>query len=157
MWRWCGIDCRWRWRRRGWRWRRVTTTRLGGEDERMGWWHLPSSVPAPTIPSVQLYIPYHTNGMTCHTRPHHTSIAMHQMYDLWYGMVPAPTIPSVHTISYYTIHHRSICTYHAYHIIPWYTKPNNLFIIHHTSVPVHQMYDQGYGLVPTGTIPYIIM
>ena len=99
----------------------MTTTRLGGEDERMGWWHLPSSVPAPTIPSEQLYIPYHTNGMTCHTRPHHTSIAMHQMYDLWYGMVPAPTIPSVHTISYYTIHHRSICAYiHtiSYHDIP---------------------------------------
>ena len=29
---------------------------VGGEDERMGWWDLPSSVPAATIP----YNPYHT-------------------------------------------------------------------------------------------------
>ena len=29
---------------------------VGGEDERMGWWHLPSSIPAATI----LYLPYRT-------------------------------------------------------------------------------------------------
>ena len=81
-------------------------TTVGGEDERMGWWHLPSSVASShhtTCTSymyVFVYFCVFVYLYMGHTIQWHTCIAMHQilMYGMvWYGAT-----------KHHTMHHRCI-------------------------------------------------
>ena len=68
---------------------------VGGEDERMGWWHLPSSIPAATI----LYLPFTI------------SYLQQSPYSIYHNIFTGATIP-YNTTPYHIYH-----TCRSHHII----------------------------------------
>ena len=80
---------------------------VGGEDERMGWWHLPSSDPAATIP----YNAYNT--VQCHY-----TIQYHPIPYLPYHIIPYHTISyNVYHILYHVLYGLSLCSHNIPYIL----------------------------------------